>query len=588
MSALPHDDEQRASLGTGYLLVHHAAKPRFAPLQIMNPVTYLGRLPINDVVLESENVSRRHAKLIVTDLGVTVHDLDSHNGVFLNGKKVRSTPVSPGDLVYIGDVCVELQRSTTTEPFARSATARLDRTDATDLSADNDPATRGLAALLRGSSITATSHDESWRAELVEVCRELTESSVAVLVEVDGTAFKTPVVLQPDTGRRNDPPVLWEVVQQAVKQMASRFSPDLVDVPLPQVTPGPESRAVMCTPIVVSDRCVGALYLSRPQAGAMFTELELEAVQAISALAALRLQRGRASSADDSSLSRRLDSQGADLDALRARTTSGAGDVESWQQARQEFERRLAAVDDERAQAESRVEALGKVLDGLRRALRALLPPMVGVHLEAAAGGAPLTTTTAELRPVTVLAVSLHGFDAWVAGGQSSADIRARLDRFCDVAMTRAVANGGRLEQVCGHEHVFVFVPDASGVRSSVRCALEIVESLAREGIAVTAGMDVGQALGGFYGGPHASFVEAGPAVLTARAAIAAIPGSSGLIVTDQVRTWIEADSGVGLVRLGRCLLQGLRMPIALHLVQQTAEDAENSATNAAHGGGNG
>ncbi len=72
------------------MLVHRvmvgSKAPLFSPLKIMNPVTYFGRLPGNDVVLNSTNVSRRHAKLIVTDLGVTVHDLDSHNGVFVNGK----------------------------------------------------------------------------------------------------------------------------------------------------------------------------------------------------------------------------------------------------------------------------------------------------------------------------------------------------------------------------------------------------------------------------------------------------------------------------------------------------------------------
>src|SRR5262249_11028703 len=97
-----------------FTLVHAVGGKRgalFPPTRLMNPGTYLGRTSGNDIVLGSDNVSRRHAKLVVTDNGITVHDLDSHNGIFLNGKKVRSTAVNLGDLLYVADVCIELKRS---------------------------------------------------------------------------------------------------------------------------------------------------------------------------------------------------------------------------------------------------------------------------------------------------------------------------------------------------------------------------------------------------------------------------------------------------------------------------------------------
>lgn len=284
--------------GTGYVLVHHAARPQFSPITILNPVTYFGRLPSNDVVLASSNVSRRHAKLIVTDLGVTVHDLDSHNGIFLNGKKVRSTPVAPGDLLYIGDVCVELRRNEHNPLDGRSPPTAVHR----DISDEDDSRARCLAALQRTadltSSATANGDDTAWLTELVQVMRELVEANVAVYVEVhaDGE-LATPIVLQPD-GSRGAAPVIWGVVQKAIDTQQPVFTTELAESALVDVVKATDPRAVIAVPFVVRDGGVaGVVFLSRPVAGNVFTELELDAISAMARVAALRLERSLAPAA---------------------------------------------------------------------------------------------------------------------------------------------------------------------------------------------------------------------------------------------------------------------------------------------------
>ncbi|MBC8066359.1 MAG: FHA domain-containing protein [Chlorobia bacterium] len=47
-------------------------------------------------------VSRRHAQLIPDSMGLTVTDLNSTNGTFVNGQRVQSQTVRSGDLVKIG------------------------------------------------------------------------------------------------------------------------------------------------------------------------------------------------------------------------------------------------------------------------------------------------------------------------------------------------------------------------------------------------------------------------------------------------------------------------------------------------------
>lgn len=64
----------------------------------------IGRHLSCDVVLESPLVSRRHARVTVSRLGVTLADLGSHNGVALNEERIGgAVSLYTGDRVLLGD-----------------------------------------------------------------------------------------------------------------------------------------------------------------------------------------------------------------------------------------------------------------------------------------------------------------------------------------------------------------------------------------------------------------------------------------------------------------------------------------------------
>jgi pSer/pThr/pTyr-binding forkhead associated (FHA) protein len=62
----------------------------------------IGRTTDNDLPIDSKFVSRHHAQLITTPDGSFVEDLNSTNGVFLNGKRVRRHKLAAGDVIRIG------------------------------------------------------------------------------------------------------------------------------------------------------------------------------------------------------------------------------------------------------------------------------------------------------------------------------------------------------------------------------------------------------------------------------------------------------------------------------------------------------
>ena len=62
----------------------------------------VGRAPRADFVVDAPLVSRLHCRLTLQDDGVLVEDLESTNGTFVNGRRVRKGLLASGDLLRVG------------------------------------------------------------------------------------------------------------------------------------------------------------------------------------------------------------------------------------------------------------------------------------------------------------------------------------------------------------------------------------------------------------------------------------------------------------------------------------------------------
>ncbi|MCW2955591.1 MAG: hypothetical protein JWO69_460 [Thermoleophilia bacterium] len=70
----------------------------------------VGRGRANEYVLDDPSVSREHAEFVHAGDGWLVRDLDSTNGVSVNGGKVREQPLEFGDTVTFGSADVRFDR----------------------------------------------------------------------------------------------------------------------------------------------------------------------------------------------------------------------------------------------------------------------------------------------------------------------------------------------------------------------------------------------------------------------------------------------------------------------------------------------
>lgn len=86
----------------------------------------VGRYRECDIILPSENVSRRHARLLVGRDGLFVEDLNSANGVFVNGERIREqTALATGAVVRIGDFTLRVREASGGSEARLATHARL-------------------------------------------------------------------------------------------------------------------------------------------------------------------------------------------------------------------------------------------------------------------------------------------------------------------------------------------------------------------------------------------------------------------------------------------------------------------------------
>ena len=71
-------------------------------LDIQKPYVSIGTLPENDLVFTDPTVSRKHAVIEEKPNGYILRDLDSTNGTFLDGVRVREAYLTPDSIIRLG------------------------------------------------------------------------------------------------------------------------------------------------------------------------------------------------------------------------------------------------------------------------------------------------------------------------------------------------------------------------------------------------------------------------------------------------------------------------------------------------------
>jgi adenylate cyclase len=297
-------------------------------LKLHAPVI-VGRAPTCDLSVSDPTISRRHAELIVDEEQVTLRDLGSSNGTFVNGHKVAAATLEVDDLIAFGKVAFRLATyvptpnvSTIAVPkggagaagptIVREMSLRNRQTPFTSL---NAPSTAPGGVSRIPSPLSAPPSDKSQQklATLLEVAKGLTRAVDVdeILAKIVAYAYQTldvdrvAVLLLDDQGelvhkiardkRGGDVPraVPQSIARKAVEEKVALLSDDAVQddrftgdsIVMQQV------RSAICAPLIGSEeRVLGVLYVDTPSATHRFTEEDLEFVVAFAGIAAVAIE----------------------------------------------------------------------------------------------------------------------------------------------------------------------------------------------------------------------------------------------------------------------------------------------------------
>ncbi len=143
------------------------------PHELTEEVTVLGRLPECGLQLDSNMVSRRHAKVVQQGDRVTIEDLGSGNGTFVNGKRVEEPVLlKHGDRLKLGPMLLRYESISAEESASPSSIASAAAFEV-DVAEDDKSATiMGVGENASGFGLLEV-HPETKLKAIIEISRSL-------------------------------------------------------------------------------------------------------------------------------------------------------------------------------------------------------------------------------------------------------------------------------------------------------------------------------------------------------------------------------------------------------------------------------
>jgi putative methionine-R-sulfoxide reductase with GAF domain len=237
----------------------------------------IGRGPDCDLRIEDPRLSRRHARLAVSDGCWRIGDLGSKNGTTLAGRAPGDTALHDGDWISFGGLLGK---------FA-------DLTDA-ELAADEREIHK------RWDDTIGRSRRLDPRADLDVLLQQMLSSSMELagaqrgFVMLAGVGGELEVRaraggLDPATASREfagSRGALARVLNSRTPVVVCDTSADTMLGAQPSIVSG-QIRALVCLPLIVGEQLIGLTYLDSNTPGKVFTGLDVEILEAFASHAAL-------------------------------------------------------------------------------------------------------------------------------------------------------------------------------------------------------------------------------------------------------------------------------------------------------------
>ncbi|HSF18981.1 MAG TPA: sigma 54-interacting transcriptional regulator [Vicinamibacteria bacterium] len=266
--------------------------------------TSIGRESENDIVIDTQWVSRRHCTLERSAEGFVVLDNGSHNGTFVNGIPVTERLLRAGDrltlggssLLFVdGEVAPADGIQLDDTPLDARETVQLRSDEALYLDSERlqrlppeEDTKRALVATLGIIRLLGRADDETLPEQILDRFFQVTPAERgAILVgsspdEIESATYR----VRHHRGEPKAFPVsrsaLSKVFAEKTALLSNRVSQELKGKSLV----GSGISSLVCLPLVAGDRVLGAIYLDARDPAGEFQESQLELLVGLSSVAA--------------------------------------------------------------------------------------------------------------------------------------------------------------------------------------------------------------------------------------------------------------------------------------------------------------
>ncbi len=309
-----HDSPVSSSTPMATLqIIPLAGPPRDEPLA--GARVRIGRSPENDIAIADPSVSRHHATIEQSPEGFLIRDLDSRNGVVVNGRRIDGpTRIGVKDDIQLGDVTLRLitgpEVTLTDVPFGAADTMVLAYDPDSKLSTtlrirgdeqkSNRPGPDTVLNFLEqvtNAVLAARPFDEVIEEIVRQLFTLLPEADRACLLLLEGDP---PEVRARAARHRSGKSARMEVSRTIVRRVIDSLDSVLSENAREDSRfSGTESLvvhgifSVMCVPLVVEGMAIGALYVDTLFPFKHFDQDELGVFSTIGNIAAGHIQRQR-------------------------------------------------------------------------------------------------------------------------------------------------------------------------------------------------------------------------------------------------------------------------------------------------------
>ena len=291
----------------------------------------VGRDATNVLSLKDPSISRRHCmikqqtvlseseapKSTGESFQVTITDLDSFNGTFVNGIPIKQHVLAHGDQIAIGDVQFlfllhEAEAGTAPLQFDEDdlitrSTVRLQRQDALYLRPDkvlaelpaNARVARDLNTLLKvGTAINSLRDIGQLQQRLLELILEAipAEREAILLIDESQETFASVCGWNHLIGADQSIKVSRTITNQVLREGVALLSNDIVESEKAGQVPSLVSARVcslLCVPLIVFEKPLGVIYLDTSNPASRFDEGHLQLLTAIAGIAAIAFENVR-------------------------------------------------------------------------------------------------------------------------------------------------------------------------------------------------------------------------------------------------------------------------------------------------------